>query len=102
MQHDAETNTFRFMGRPDYEMPEREIRKFTLQMLQGLVYLHKKKIMHLDLKPQNILLDVNTQVKIADFGTSAIFYQDGMDQILSHRGTYEFLAPECYKQGNKT
>ena len=25
-----------------------------------------------------------------------------MDQILSHRGTFEFLAPECYKQGNKT
>ena len=51
MQHDVETNTFRFMGRPDYEMPEREIRKYTLQILQGLVYLHKKKVMHLDLKP---------------------------------------------------
>lgn len=97
MQHDIDTNTFRFMGQADYEMPEKEIRKYTLQILQGLVYLHKKKVMHLDLKPQNILLDTDMQIKIADFGTSAIFYQDGMDQILSHRGTYEFLAPECYK-----
>lgn len=51
MTHDTVTNTFRFMGRPDYEMPEKDIRKYAQQILQGLVYLHKKKVMHLDLKP---------------------------------------------------
>ena len=58
--------------------------------------------MHLDIKPQNILFDEHMVAKLADFGTSAIFYQDDMDQILQHRGTLEFMAPECYKQGTKT
>ena len=58
--------------------------------------------MHLDLKPQNILVDENHVVKLADFGSAAIFYQEDIDQILSHRGTKEFMAPECYKQGNRT
>ena len=40
------------------------------------------------------------EAKIADFGTSAIFYQDNMDSILSHRGTWEFMAPECFKEGD--
>ena len=73
------------------------MRKYAKQILRALVYLHRKKIMHLDIKPQNILLDDKLVAKIADFGTSAIFYQDDMDQILSHRGTMEFMAPECYK-----
>ena len=58
--------------------------------------------MHLDLKPQNILLAADKSVRIADFGTSQIFYQEDMDQILSHRGTWEFMAPECFKQGHST
>lgn len=40
---------------------------------QGLNYLHEKKIVHLDLKPANILLDYCMVPKIADFGVSKCF-----------------------------
>lgn len=41
----------------EYDVPEKDVRKYARQILHALVYLHQKKIMHLDLKPQNILLD---------------------------------------------
>lgn len=35
-------------------------------------------------------------VKLADFGSAQMFYQEE-DSLLKHRGTYEFLAPECFR-----
>ena len=40
-------------------------------MAEGLAYLHPS-VVHRDLKPQNILLDVNGRAKIADFGISRV------------------------------
>ena len=39
---------------------------------KGLNFLHKCNIVHLDLKPQNILMDANMMPKIADFGLSRL------------------------------
>jgi len=43
-------------------------------MIEGLAYLHQKKVMHLDIKPQNILLDPLGNAKIADLGSAQMFY----------------------------
>ncbi|TVU44899.1 hypothetical protein EJB05_04362, partial [Eragrostis curvula] len=48
---------------------------------QGLHYLHKENIVHLDLKPQNILLDCNMEPKIADFGLSRCFNENQSREI---------------------
>ncbi|XP_044350822.1 cysteine-rich receptor-like protein kinase 10 [Triticum aestivum] len=61
---------------------------------QGLHHLHQNKIVHLDLKPANILLDDNFVPKIADFGLSKYFAEMQSQVITSRGGTFGYMAPE--------
>ena len=51
-------------------LAEQIIGLITVQLLQGLAYLHKKQIVHRDVKPANILLNKSGVLKLADFGVS--------------------------------
>uniref|UniRef100_A0A8R7RD52 non-specific serine/threonine protein kinase n=1 Tax=Triticum urartu TaxID=4572 RepID=A0A8R7RD52_TRIUA len=65
----------------------------------GLYYLHQNHIVHLDLKPANILLDDTMLPKIADFGLSRCFDEKQSRAITSKRdlaGRQGYLAPEFY------
>ena len=77
------------------------------QMLNGLKYLHNKSIMHRDFKPDNILLDKNYNIKISDFGLSAIYKDDNPDNINKPDylfgenttvGRMDYIAPEVEKK----
>ncbi|XP_037472405.1 uncharacterized protein LOC119348314 [Triticum dicoccoides] len=77
------------------KLPWRNCYKIIQGICQGLHYLHVKKIVHLDLKPANILLDDNLVPKIADFGLSRCF-EDIQSRVFTQNigGTLGYLAPE--------
>uniref|UniRef100_A0A453DLM7 Protein kinase domain-containing protein n=1 Tax=Aegilops tauschii subsp. strangulata TaxID=200361 RepID=A0A453DLM7_AEGTS len=67
---------------------------------EGLQYLHDNHIIHLDLKPANILLDDNMEPKIADFGLSRCFDENqSRDITKTILGTIGYLAPEIREGG---
>ncbi|XP_066356154.1 cysteine-rich receptor-like protein kinase 8 [Miscanthus floridulus] len=64
---------------------------------KGLHYLHENKIVHLDIKPSNILLDDNIVPKIADFGLSRCFDENQSRAVTSKLiGSMGYMAPEFY------
>ena len=80
---------------------EELIRKYTRQILRGLDYLHKKSILHQDLKWANVLLTNNSKViKISDFGCARNIEKSMscMDLFKSLKGTIPWMAPEVLKQ----
>jgi len=61
----------------DHELTDEEKLNIALQTLYGIRYLHSRRIQHLDLKPQNILVNADhSEIKIADFGISKANFQE--------------------------
>nr|BET03928.1 Rmg8 protein splicing variant 2 [Triticum aestivum] len=74
--------------------------KIIKAICEGLQYLHDNHIIHLDLKPANILLDDNMEPKIADFGLSRCFDENqSRDITKTILGTMGYLAPEVREGG---
>ncbi|XP_073058352.1 G-type lectin S-receptor-like serine/threonine-protein kinase SD2-5 [Primulina eburnea] len=72
-------------------------RRIILDIAKGLAYLHedcRQKIIHLDIKPQNILLDENFNAKLSDFGLSKLIDRNQSQVVTTMRGTPGYLAPE--------
>lgn len=63
------------------------------QVLSGLAYLHRHRIVHRDIKPSNLLINTKHQVKIADFGVGRILACT-IDPCKSSVGTVSYMSPE--------
>merc|ERR1719410_1205638 len=74
----------------DYE----KIRAYMRDIIMGLEYIHAIGIAHMDIKPENLLLDANDRVKLADFGVSTICDHGQGGKIRKFSGTPAFTAPE--------
>ncbi|XP_016194737.1 protein NSP-INTERACTING KINASE 3-like isoform X2 [Arachis ipaensis] len=76
--------------------------QITIGIARGLEYLHRgcaTKILHLDIKPQNILLDEDFCPKIADFGLAKICKKkESIVSIQGTRGTPGYIAPEVFSR----
>ncbi|CAD6227935.1 unnamed protein product [Miscanthus lutarioriparius] len=71
-----------------------------LDVARGLHYLHDEldsRVIHCDVKPQNILMDASGTAKIADFGLAKLLLPEQTRTFTGVRGTRGYLAPEWYR-----
>ena len=54
-------------------MPIELVKSYTWQLLNGVSYCHSHRVLHRDLKPQNLLVDRHGGIKLADFGLARAF-----------------------------
>ncbi|XP_072647767.1 serine/threonine-protein kinase 17A isoform X2 [Canis lupus baileyi] len=74
---------------------EKDVQRLMRQILEGVRFLHAHDVVHLDLKPQNILLTSESplgDIKIVDFGLSRIMKNS--EELREIMGTPEYVAPE--------
>ena len=66
------------------------------QILDALKYIHNSKILHSDIKPNNILIDSNLNVKLTDFSVSCSYanYDPNSKEKFPFVGTSKFISPE--------
>ena len=67
---------------------------FTMQILRALQHAHDKGIVHRDIKPQNIMLLSNGNIKVTDFGIARFSYSDTKTMTDSAIGSVHYISPE--------
>ena len=77
-----------------YYMSESTLCYFSYLILNGLKYCHMSKIAHLDIKPQNIIIDDTLNLKIIDFSISIDYRNINRTIKLPYCGTQNYMAPE--------
>ncbi|NWY50048.1 SPEG kinase, partial [Chionis minor] len=82
---------------PRFRYSEDDVVTYVLQLLQGLEYLHGRRIVHLDIKPDNVVVSGMNALKIIDFGSAQTYNPLVLRQLGRRVGTLEFMSPEVVK-----
>ncbi|XP_037322554.2 serine/threonine-protein kinase 36 [Pungitius pungitius] len=81
----------------DEKLPESQVREIACQLVSALYYLHSHRILHRDMKPQNILLGKSGVVKLCDFGFARAMSVSTM-VLTSIKGTPLYMSPELVEE----
>ncbi|XP_053625231.1 serine/threonine-protein kinase fused isoform X1 [Plodia interpunctella] len=76
---------------------EEHVKKITWDLVSALYYLHSHRVLHRDLKPQNVLLDSTGRAKLCDFGLARIM-TNSTHILTSIKGTPLYMAPELIEE----
>ena len=90
MEYAQHGDLFTFLKKKGFISDEKLVRTYFHQLIEGLEYLHKNDVFHLDIKPGNLLLSDDFTLKIADFDLSVI----GRGPDIRGKGTKNYRAPE--------
>lgn len=75
-----------------FRYSEDDVVSYIVQILQGLDYLHARRILHLDIKPENIIVTHMNLVKIIDFGSAQTYNPLFLKQFSPPIGTLEYMC----------
>eukprot|EP00939_MAST-03C_sp_MAST-3C-sp1_P005186 g5186.t1 len=81
----------------DGQLPESVVRSIAKDLVQALHYLHSNRVIHRDMKPQNILICPNGTVKLCDFGFARVMSHQTI-VLTSIKGTPLYMAPEVVQE----
>ncbi|XP_035828028.1 serine/threonine-protein kinase 36 [Aplysia californica] len=81
----------------DASLPEEQVRVIASQLVSALYYLHSHRILHRDMKPQNILLGKGGVIKLCDFGFARGMSTNTM-VLTSIKGTPLYMSPELVEE----
>ena len=79
------------------KMPYDRIIEITWQIAEALQYAHQNRVIHRDIKPQNVLIGENDKVKVSDFGIAILASQTTIVHTRSIIGTAHYFSPEQAK-----
>ncbi|CAI2363437.1 unnamed protein product [Moneuplotes crassus] len=79
---------------------ESKARFYAAEIILALEHLHKNKIIYRDLKPQNIVIDSDGHIKLADFGLAKTNFKQDQENTIC--GTMKYIAPETIGGGKYT
>ncbi|KAM4529359.1 serine/threonine-protein kinase MRCK beta isoform 6-T6 [Fundulus diaphanus] len=75
-------------------LPEDMARFYVAEMVLAIHSIHQQRYIHRDIKPDNVLLDVNGHIRLADFGSCLRMMEDGTVQSSVAVGTPDYISPE--------
>ena len=92
---DGKTLNALLYEQPNQKMPEDKVKELALQIVEGMIYAHKKGVIHRDIKPQNIMVTNDGQIKIMDFGIAETL-RNSMSRLqpTGSSGTLTYMSPE--------
>jgi serine/threonine protein kinase len=90
----APNGSLRQRHRNTVPLPSSVIISYIEQVAGALHYAHERKIIHRDVKPDNMLIDENGQIMLSDFGIAAMAHNTSSQRMEAAMGTIAYMAPE--------